>query len=121
MNAFELNPVGSPYGPSPVQPGFPSQPVKPVENEKPEPIREEPVREPMTKEEILEEIDHVNEILENVGHRLKFGFYEQTGQFYVQVIDRSRDQVVKMMPPEYLLSLRARLVEAVGLIVDEAK
>ena len=121
MSTYELSPVGKPLPPNAASPAVPSRPpLNEVVREKPE-VRREPVKESLSREETQKEIEQINQVLDSVGHRLKFGFYEGTDQFYVQVIDRGRDQIIKMMPPEYLLSLRARLVEAVGLILDEVK
>lgn len=71
---------------------------------------------PQDREKQLEQL---NRIMQDLGTRLEFGLYEDSGQFYVQMIDRSKNRVVKMMPPEWLLDLRSKIRDAVGLILDE--
>lgn len=130
MAASELNPVGgASYPAAPYYP--PTRPIggggesRPVEHEQPLPAAmmggksSSSSTQPLPLDDARGEIENLNKIMEGIGGRLEFGFYEDTEQFYVQLVDRKQGKVVKMMPPEYLLELKSRIQNAVGLILDE--
>ncbi len=64
-------------------------------------------------------LESLKKIMDGLGHRLDFGLYEGTNEFFVKVIDRRNNRVVKMLPSEKLLELHAKLEKAMGLILDE--
>ena len=80
----------------------------------------EPVEVPV-REDAERELDRLNKILEGVGSRLKFDLYGEGAakQFFVKVVDRESNTVLKMMPSEEVLNLRSRIRDAVGLLLDE--
>lgn len=125
MAGMEMYPIGpSLQWPAVYPAADPVQQPKPelrtaLEREAYETPREDPVQEPVSLEEAKEEVEQINKIMEGLGNRLEFGLFEDTDQFYVQIIDRWVNQVVKVMPPERLLELRSRIGDAVGMILDE--
>ncbi len=74
---------------------------------------------PLTREDAESLVEDMNQVLEGVNRRLKFGLYGETEQFYVQVIDRASNSTVKMLPARELLDLRDRIFQQVGMLVDE--
>ncbi|MBI5360798.1 MAG: flagellar protein FlaG [Planctomycetes bacterium] len=72
-----------------------------------------------SEEDIVSTVRDINKMMRDANQQMRFGIYEGTDQMYVQVIDVQSKRVVKMMPPENLLSLRTRLQEAVGIVLDE--
>ncbi|OHB76985.1 MAG: hypothetical protein A2Z34_03755 [Planctomycetes bacterium RBG_16_59_8] len=68
---------------------------------------------------VEEAVDRLNKLIEGVNSRLKFGLYGETDQLYVQVIERTTNKVMKMLPPEDLLKLRDKLRDAIGVVLDE--
>ncbi len=61
----------------------------------------------------------MNAAMEALNEQYRFGIYQDTDQFYVQVLDASSRKVLKTKPVQDLLDLHKRLQDMVGLIVDE--
>ncbi len=74
---------------------------------------------PLTRKDAESLVADMNQVLQGVNQRLKFGLYGETDQFYVQVIDRASNSTVKTLPARELLDLRDRIHQEVGLLVDE--
>lgn len=75
-------------------------------------------REPR-KKDLEGQLENLNKIMEGLGNRLDFGLYQGTDELFVRVVDRRTNKVVKVLPPEKLLQLHAKLDKAFGLILDE--
>lgn len=71
------------------------------------------------RETLRETIEKLNRIAEGMGHRLAFGLYDVTDEFYSKVIDRRTNKIVKLLPPKEILELHRKLQEALGVILDE--
>jgi len=71
------------------------------------------------EEEVRESVKDVNEIVDQVKEGLSFQIHEDTEELMVQVIDINTDEVIKELPPEEMLDLKARIHEMVGILIDE--
>ena len=71
------------------------------------------------EEEVKESVKDVNEIVDKVKESLSFQIHEDTEELMVQVIDVNTDEVIKELPPEEMLDLKARIHEMVGILIDE--
>jgi flagellar protein FlaG len=71
------------------------------------------------EEEVRESVKDVNEIVDQVKEGLSFQIHEDTEELMVQVIDVNTDEVIKELPPEEMLDLKARIHEMVGILIDE--
>ena len=71
------------------------------------------------EEEVKESVKDVNEIVNQVKESLTFQIHEDTEELMVQVIDVNTDEVIKELPPEEMLDLKARIHEMVGILIDE--
>ncbi len=56
---------------------------------------------------------------EFVNTRLSFGYDEQSGRVYVQIVRSDTGEVVRQRPPESMLEMLAQIREMIGLILDE--
>ena len=54
-------------------------------------------------------------------HHLEYNLHEDSGQYFVKVIDDKTDEVIREIPPEKLLDIYSSLMEMVGLFVDERR
>lgn len=72
-----------------------------------------------TKELVQEAVHTMNEILEANNNASKFVYHEGLDRFYVSVVDRNTDEVVKEIPPRKLLDAFYEMQKMVGMIVDE--
>lgn len=69
--------------------------------------------------EVVEIVDGLNQALKAAEKRLQFLVHETTGRIYVKVINAETEEVIREIPPEKILDLVGRIMELVGLIVDE--
>lgn len=65
------------------------------------------------------ELEQLKELVKELGYRLSYGLYEGTEEFYAKVTDPRTEKVVRVIPPEVLLELHARLQEGLGSLIDE--
>ena len=72
-----------------------------------------------TKQKVQEAVHTMNEILEANNNASKFVYHEGLDRFYVSVVDRNTDEVVKEIPPRKLLDAFYEMQKMVGMIVDE--
>jgi len=74
-------------------------------------------------EEIKDAIGVVNEALNLSSFHLEFRLYEDTDAYQVKVVDDQSGEIIKEIPPDYMLDLSKRVKEminkAVGVLVDE--
>ncbi|PUU88176.1 flagellar protein FlaG [Halanaerobium sp.] len=71
------------------------------------------------EEEVKDTVKDVNEIVKKVKEGLSFQIHEDTEELMVQVVDLKTDEVIKELPPEEMLDLKARIHEMVGILIDE--
>ncbi len=75
------------------------------------------------KEELQAAVDAANQMMEFSSYHLNFKLHEESGQFQVRLIDNQTKEVIKEIPPDYMLELSAKMKEMVnqilGIFVDE--
>jgi len=71
------------------------------------------------EDEVRESVKDVNEIVDQVKEGLSFQIHEDTEELMVQIIDVNTEEVIKELPPEEMLDLKARIHEMVGILIDE--
>lgn len=75
--------------------------------------------EEITKEKAEELVEGLNDYLEPMNTSVQFEFHDKLDRYYVSVVDRETDEVVKEIPPKKLLDVYAAMAEFMGFIVDE--
>ncbi|MGY4688937.1 flagellar protein FlaG [Salibacterium sp. K-3] len=70
-------------------------------------------------ESLQKQADGINEMLEATFTDLKFNVHDKLERVYVQVLERDTDEVIREIPPEKFLDMKAAILEQVGLLVDE--
>ena len=120
MAEIELNPLNRPQFVAP--PGsFPQRPAP-----RPNDLKfqgEEPQQPQVlpSLEDTRRQLEDLNRIMDGLGSRMQFAIFQDTKQFYVQLVDRASNEVLKVMPAEHILDLRARIGEAIGVFLDEER
>ncbi|MDQ0298236.1 flagellar protein FlaG [Salibacterium salarium] len=77
-------------------------------------------REAQGKREALQQQgEETNKALDVDFHKLKFNVHDTLDQIFVQVLNRDTDEVIREIPPEKLLDMKAALLKISGVIVDE--
>lgn len=73
----------------------------------------------VSKEKLQQVVDAVNDFLETNNSTSKFMYHEGLERYYVTVVNRETDQVIKEIPPKKLLDAFYEMQKMVGMIVDE--
>ena len=72
-----------------------------------------------TKVKVQEAVNKMNEMLEVNNSTSKFMYHEGLERYYVTVVDRETEEVVKEIPPKRLLDAYYEMQKMLGMIVDE--
>jgi len=70
-------------------------------------------------EKLQDNLTRLNEFMQTYDRGFNFILHEETGKYFVQVIDRIEDEIIREIPPEDILELSARIQEMFGVILDE--
>ena len=81
-------------------------------------IVKEAIEQP-TREDAQRIVQELQRKLDPLATRLNFSVDEETGSFVVKVIDSETGDVLRQIPPEEMLNLRASLAELVGVLFDK--
>jgi flagellar protein FlaG len=72
-----------------------------------------------TKAKVQEAVRKMNEMLEVNQSTSKFMYHEGLERYYVTVVNRDTEEVVKEIPPKKLLDAFYEMQKMLGMIVDE--
>ena len=72
-----------------------------------------------TKNRVQEAVKKMNEMLEVNESHSKFMYHEGLDRYYVTIVDRETEEVVKEIPPKKLLDAFYEMQKMLGMIVDE--
>ncbi|MGE7022760.1 flagellar protein FlaG [Solibacillus cecembensis] len=72
-----------------------------------------------TKAKVQEAVNKMNEMLDVNNSASKFMYHEGLERYYVTVVNRDTDEVVKEIPPKKLLDAFYEMQKMLGMIVDE--
>lgn len=73
----------------------------------------------ISDEKIHQVVNSLNEILKINQNSSKFIYHEGLDRYYVQVVNKDTDEVVKEIPSKKLLDAFYEMQKLVGMIVDE--
>ncbi|WP_197139803.1 flagellar protein FlaG [Lysinibacillus sphaericus] len=73
----------------------------------------------VSKDKLQQVVDVVNEFLEINNSSSKFIYHEGLERYYVTIVNRDTEEVVKEIPPKKLLDAFYEMQKMVGMIVDE--
>lgn len=114
MNIEAISTVGSPQGHLSVAADKLDTARKKQESSAPE-ATVETKNNALPTEEIL---DQIKGLTEDGVYSVRFEQDENTNQFVVRIVDRDTGEVIRQLPPEELLGLKASLADLRGNIVD---
>ncbi|RTQ94279.1 flagellar protein FlaG [Lysinibacillus telephonicus] len=72
-----------------------------------------------TDEKLKQAVESLNEFLEINHNSSKFVYHEGLDRYFVQVVNKDTEEVVKEIPPKKLLDAFYEMQKLVGMIVDE--
>lgn len=64
-------------------------------------------------------VEEANQKIMGTNKIFKYSYHEKTKRVIVRVVDRSTDDVIREIPPENTLDAAAKMMELVGILVDE--
>lgn len=68
---------------------------------------------------IKERVEAVNEFLVPLNSSIKFTYHEDLQEYYVELIDKDTQEVIREIPPKKFLDMYAAMAEFMGLFVDK--
>ncbi|AUS85414.1 flagellar biosynthesis protein FlaG [Lysinibacillus sp. YS11] len=72
-----------------------------------------------TKVKVQEAVKALNEMLEVTHNASKFMYHEGLERYYVTVVNKDTEEVVKEIPPRKLLDAFYEMKKMLGMIIDE--
>lgn len=72
-----------------------------------------------TPEKLARAAQQANETMQIYNTNLQFKIHEQSGEYFCQVINSETKDVIREVPPEWLLDMVAHFRKMVGIVVDE--
>ena len=82
-------------------------------------LREKAKEQRLSNEELAEAVQDIQSRLEVVGTRLGFSIHEETEDIVVEITNRESGELIRQIPSDEVLELRARLDELVGILFDK--
>jgi flagellar protein FlaG len=64
-------------------------------------------------------VGQLNNELKIFNTRIAFSIDEKTKKTVVKIIDENKNEVIRQVPPDYLLKISERISELLGILVDE--
>lgn len=97
--------------------------VTPTQKQKEEGVIAAPEEEKEEKElgieEVREALNQINETLRIYRTELRFVLHEESGEYMVKVINAETQEVIREIPPEWVLKIVASVKRMLGLILDK--
>jgi len=69
-------------------------------------------------EDITKTIKGMNDFIKPINTSIHFRLHNELNRYYVELIDKDTDEVIKEIPSEEWLNLYANMLESIGLLVD---
>ena len=80
-------------------------------------VREKTVQE--TRESIEKSLKDIEQVISHFNRRFKIRLDDEINRIIIKVIDRDTDKIIKVIPPEEIQHLIAKINEMMGLLVDK--
>ncbi|HUL13931.1 MAG TPA: flagellar protein FlaG [Methylococcaceae bacterium] len=71
------------------------------------------------KKDVACAVKNMNDFLQRVRRTLQFSMDEDSGKIVVQIKDQETDQVIRQIPPEFMLKLAEQMDKFKGLLFAE--
>ena len=65
--------------------------------------------------------EEVNDIMKGMRNEIRFEILRDSNELIAQVVNGTTDEIIRTIPPESLLNMRAKFDEVLGLIFDEER
>lgn len=71
------------------------------------------------KQHVEQAVKDINDFFQTMRRSLQFKLDQDSGKMVVQIKDADTDEVIRQIPPEYVLKLAKQLGEVKGLLFEE--
>lgn len=71
------------------------------------------------KESVQEKVQAMNDFLTPTNASLKFTFHEDLQEYFVEIVDKQTNEVIREIPPKKFLDMYAAMVQFMGMFVDK--
>ncbi len=95
-----------------------SQDTSRVNTQRPEEEQQDFGTDLVTKKDVQNVLEDVQQYLLQQGIRLSFEVHDKTGDLVVRVLDKDTGEVIRQIPPEEMLKLREKLEELTGVLLN---
>ena len=75
--------------------------------------------EELTKGELKEVTERLNETVNTLNEDLQFEIHEESERMFAKLVNLEKHETIKEFPPKEMLDMLGRIKKAVGLIIDE--
>ncbi|MED3645770.1 flagellar protein FlaG [Halalkalibacterium halodurans] len=72
-----------------------------------------------SKRDVQHKIDDINKVIETLNTGVRFALHEDLNEYYVTIVDKITNEVVKEIPPKKLLDIYAAMKETVSVFFDK--
>ncbi|WP_052474653.1 flagellar protein FlaG [Jeotgalibacillus soli] len=70
-------------------------------------------------EELQRQVDQTNKLFEVNYTTVHFNLHDDTDRYFIQIIDRKTEEVIREIPSEDFLNMVSKMVEYMGFMIDE--
>jgi len=81
--------------------------------------KEQAMQEELPAEKAKKVTDSINKILDMTDTKLRYKYHEELDRYYVTVVDKETDEVVREIPNKKLMDVYAKMLDFVGVLVDK--
>lgn len=82
-------------------------------------LQQKATEQKLSNEELVEAVENIQSRLDVMGTKLGFSIHEETDDIVIEVTNRESGELIRQIPSEEVMELRARLDELVGIIFDK--
>jgi flagellar protein FlaG len=73
----------------------------------------------LNKEKAEEIVTSINEFLKPHYTSISFKVHDETERYYIEVVDKDTDKVIREIPSKELLDIYAKMTEFIGIFIDK--
>ncbi|KMK77433.1 flagellar protein FlaG [Alkalihalobacillus pseudalcaliphilus] len=72
-----------------------------------------------TKQVVQQHVHELNKITDSMNASVRFALHEDLDEYYVEIVDRVTNEVIKEVPPKKLLDIYAAFRDTISLFFDK--
>lgn len=84
-------------------------------------IQPQTVQRELSRDEVAEIVDRLNNGVRDIHERMAFSYNEKTQRIIVKVMDNDTNEVVREIPSKEAIKLLEHIQDFLGMLVDESR